>query len=109
MRLDLALIGKHPGLSRRKAREAIEKGQVTVDGRMVREPGTLLTSPRAAIEFDPNQKALPRVRAAIPLLYEDDSVLIVDKPAGLLSVPSGPGADRTRRRHSATCATTCPG
>jgi 23S rRNA pseudouridine1911/1915/1917 synthase len=92
MRLDVALIAKHPGLSRRKAREAIEKGQVTVDGRMVREPGTLLTSPRAAIDFDPNQKALPRVRAAIPLLYEDDSVLIVDKPAGLLSVPSGPGA-----------------
>ena len=101
MRLDLALIARHPGLSRRKAREAIEKGQVTVDGRMVREPGTLLAPAGAAIAFDRNRKALPRVRPTIPLLYEDDSVLIVDKPAGLLSVPSGPGADQeeTALRH----------
>jgi 23S rRNA pseudouridine1911/1915/1917 synthase len=93
VRLDVALIAQHPGLSRRKAREAIEKGQVTLDGRMVREPGILLATTNAVIGFDPNRKALPRVRAAIPILYEDDSVLIVDKPAGLLSVPSGPGAD----------------
>jgi 23S rRNA pseudouridine1911/1915/1917 synthase len=93
VRLDVALIAQHPGLSRRKAREAIEKGQVTVDGRMIREPGTLIRSPAAVIAFDPNRKALPRVRSAIPILYEDDSVLIVNKPAGLLSVPSGPGAD----------------
>jgi 23S rRNA pseudouridine1911/1915/1917 synthase len=93
VRLDVALIAQHPGLSRRKAREAIEKGQVTVDGRMVREPGTLLGPAKAVILFDPNRKALPRVRAAIPLLYEDESVLIVDKPAGLLSVPTGPGAE----------------
>ncbi len=93
MRLDLALIARHPGLSRRKAREAIEKGQVSVAGRMVREAGALVLATGAALTFDPNRKALPRVRAAIPLLYEDDSVLIVDKPAGLLSVPSGPGAD----------------
>jgi len=93
VRLDLALIARHPGLSRRKAREAIEKGQVDVAGRRVREAGTLVLATGAAITFDPNRKALPRVRAAIPVLYEDESVLIVDKPAGLLSVPSGPGAD----------------
>ena len=93
MRLDVALIAQHPGLSRRQAREAIEKGQVTVGGRMVREPGTLVTQPGATIGFDPNRKALPRVRPTIPLLYEDDSVLIVDKPAGLLSVPTDPGAE----------------
>jgi 23S rRNA pseudouridine1911/1915/1917 synthase len=100
VRLDVALIAQHPGLSRRQAREAIEKGQVTVAGRMVREAGTLLTG-TDVIAFDRNRKGLPRVRSAIPLLYEDDSVLIVDKPAGLLSVPTGPGADHeeTALRH----------
>jgi 23S rRNA pseudouridine1911/1915/1917 synthase len=93
VRLDVALIAQHPGLSRRQAREAIEKGQVTVDRRMVREPGTLVAQPGATIGFDRNRKALPRVRPTIPLLYEDDSVLIVDKPAGLLSVPTDPGAE----------------
>ena len=43
MRLDLALIRLHPELSRRKAREAIEKGQVDVDGRTVVEPGHAVT------------------------------------------------------------------
>jgi 23S rRNA pseudouridine1911/1915/1917 synthase len=92
VRLDLALIERHPGLSRRKAREAIEKGQVAVDGRMVREPGSLLST-SARVSWDPNKKALSRVRSALPILYEDDSVVVVDKPAGLLSVPSGPGAE----------------
>ncbi len=100
MRLDVALIAQHPGLSRRQARAAIEKGQVEVDGQRVREPGTLL-APGASVAFDPNRKALSRARPAIPLLFEDESVLVVDKPAGLLSVPSGPGADleETAFRH----------
>ena len=34
VRLDVALIALHPELSRRKAREVIEKGQVSVDGRL---------------------------------------------------------------------------
>jgi len=93
VRLDLALIERHPGLSRRKAREAIEKGQVSVDGRMVREPGSLVASKAALVQWDRDKKALPRVRPALPLLYEDDAVLVVDKPAGLLSVPTAPGAD----------------
>jgi 16S rRNA U516 pseudouridylate synthase RsuA-like enzyme len=79
-------------LSRRKAREVIEKGQVMVDGALVREPGTAVGD-QSSIDWDENRRALPRVRARIPLLYEDDTLLVVDKPAGLLSVPSGPGAE----------------
>lgn len=91
-RLDVALIARHAGMSRRKAREVIEKGQVEVDGRMLREPGVLV-SPEAKVVWDENRPALHRVRPRIPLLYEDDAFLVVDKPAGLLSVPSGPGAE----------------
>lgn len=92
MRLDLALIARHKELSRRKAREVIEKGQVSVDGATVREPGRLVPA-AAALAWDPHKKALPRARISIPLLYEDDSVLIVEKPAGLLTVPSAPGRE----------------
>jgi 23S rRNA pseudouridine1911/1915/1917 synthase len=90
-RLDVALIGRHPGLSRRKAREVIEKGQVSLEGRVVREPG-LAVAAGATLEWDPNRKALPRARLSLPILYRDDSVLIVDKPAGLLTVPTSPDA-----------------
>jgi 23S rRNA pseudouridine1911/1915/1917 synthase len=90
MRLDLLLIRRHPEMSRRKARDVIEKGQVSVGGRAVREPG-LEVEEGAAVSFDPNRKALPRVRCTLSVLHEDEHVLVVDKPAGLLTVPSGPG------------------
>jgi 23S rRNA pseudouridine1911/1915/1917 synthase len=92
MRLDLALIRHHPGLSRRRARAAIEKGQVTVDGTRVREAGHDVDS-AAEVVWDPNRPALPRARCSLPILHEDEHVLVVDKPAGLLTVPTGPGRE----------------
>ena len=91
VRLDLVLVRRHPGLSRRKAREVIEKGQVTLLGRVVREPGLGVTA-GAEPDWDPNRKAVPRARLGLPLLHQDEAVLIVDKPAGLLTVPSSPEA-----------------
>jgi 23S rRNA pseudouridine1911/1915/1917 synthase len=90
VRLDLLLVRQHPGLSRRKAREAVEKGQVTVDGERVREPGRNVGE-AAVLVFDRNRPALPRARCSLPILYQDEHVLVVDKPAGLLSVPAAPG------------------
>ena len=85
MRLDLALIRAHPSFSRRKARDVIEKGQVTVDGRLVREPGRDVDG-SSSIFFDPHRPALPRARCRLRILYEDEHLLVVDKPAGLLTV-----------------------
>ena len=86
-RLDLALSASHPGISRRKAREVIEKGQVAVDGVVVLEAGRSV-GPGAQIVWDPHRKALSRVRLSLARLYEDEHLLVVDKPAGLLSVPT---------------------
>jgi 23S rRNA pseudouridine1911/1915/1917 synthase len=89
MRLDLALIALHPELSRRKAREVIEKGQVTVGGAMVQEPGRLVRK-GDVVDWNPNRPARSRARISLPVLFRDDAILVVDKPAGLLAVPSGP-------------------
>lgn len=91
LRLDLALIRLHPELSRRKARDVIEKGQVTLDGRTILEAGHSV-EPGAALAWDPNRKARSRVRPSVPVLYEDEDLLVVDKPAGLLAVPTAPDA-----------------
>ncbi|HVO10571.1 MAG TPA: RluA family pseudouridine synthase [Vicinamibacteria bacterium] len=90
VRLDLLLIRHHPGLSRRRARDVIEKGQVSVDGERVREAGREVED-TATVVFDPNRRALPRARCTLPVLYQDEHVMVVDKPAGMLSVPSAPG------------------
>jgi 23S rRNA pseudouridine1911/1915/1917 synthase len=91
-RLDVALIRLHPELSRRKAREVIEKGQVDVDGRTVQEAGHPVEA-GSAVHFDPNRRAARRARLSLPILYGDAHLLVIDKPAGLLAVPTAPDAD----------------
>jgi 23S rRNA pseudouridine1911/1915/1917 synthase len=92
LRLDVVLIRSHPELSRRRAREVIEKGQVTVNGALVRQPG-LMVPENATLKWDPNRKALPRARASLPILWADEAMVVVDKPAGLLAVATAPEAE----------------
>lgn len=86
MRLDLAVAQKF-GLSRRVAREAVRSGRIDVDGVACDEPGQE-TAAGAALNFHRDRPVRRRVKTRLTVLYEDDDVLIVDKPAGLLSVPT---------------------
>jgi 23S rRNA pseudouridine1911/1915/1917 synthase len=86
MRLDLA-VSKTFGLSRRAAREAVRAGRVDVDGAAVDEPGRDVRED-ARVEFHGDRPQRRRVRTRLSVLYEDGDVLIVDKPAGLLTVPT---------------------
>ena len=54
-------------------------------------PGAPVTA-TSAIDFDPSRRALRHARLDLPRLYEDDDILIIDKPAGLLTIPSAPGS-----------------
>ncbi len=89
MRLDKRLREAHPDLSWRQVREAVEKGQVTVDGQVQRETG-LGVSLSASISLDRNRPAQSTVRADFVILHEDESILVLNKPAGLLSIPTSP-------------------
>jgi 23S rRNA pseudouridine1911/1915/1917 synthase len=91
MRLDKRLKEMHPELSWRQIREAVEKGQVTVDGRVHKDPG-LDVYPDAAIDLNINRPAQSRIRANFEILHEDDAIIVINKPAGLLSIPSSPEA-----------------
>lgn len=88
-RLDRRVRAAHPGLSWRQIRDAIEKGQVTADGRVERAPGAKVTR-TATVTLDLNRPARPRVRAPFDILHEDDHVLVIDKPAGVLTIPTSP-------------------
>ena len=90
-RLDKRLKAKRPELSWRQIREAIEKGQVTVDGRVEKDPGLDVFS-GAAIELNLNRPAQSRARASFDILHEDEHIIVLNKPAGLLSIPSSPEA-----------------
>ena len=91
MRLDKKLKAEHPELSWRQVREAVEKGQVTIDGRVEKDPG-LDVYADSAIELNRNRPAQSTARASFDILHEDDLIIVLNKPAGLLSIPSSPEA-----------------
>ena len=86
MRLDLAVSQKFE-LSRRAAREAVRSGRVDVAGKPCDEPGQEVP-PGAEVRFHADRPLRRHVKTRLIVLYEDDDLLIVDKPAGLLSVPT---------------------
>ena len=87
MRLDKAVRELHPDLSWRQIRESIEKGQVSVSGRAERDPGHDVAA-SSTITLDRNRPAQSRTKANFDILYEDDTIIVLNKPAGLLSIPS---------------------
>jgi 23S rRNA pseudouridine1911/1915/1917 synthase len=91
MRLDAAASQRF-GLSRRAARDAVRAGRIDVGGETADEPG-LDVPPDAALTHHPDRPPRHRVRTRLAVLYEDADVLVVDKPAGLLTVPT---AERER-------------
>jgi 23S rRNA pseudouridine1911/1915/1917 synthase len=86
VRLDLAVAQKF-SLSRRAAREAVRRGQVDVGGLTTQEPGVPV-GPDAEVTLHAGRPLRRAVRSRLAVLYEDADVLIVDKPAGLLTVPT---------------------
>ncbi len=91
MRLDKKLKAQHPDLSWRQIREAVEKGQVTIEGRAEKDPGFDVDAD-AAVELNRNRPAQSTARASFDILHEDDQIIVLNKPAGLLSIPSNPDA-----------------
>lgn len=86
IRLD-KLVSEKFGLSRRVAQEAILNGKVELAGSRCDQPGTMVL-PEAVVDYFPNRPKSRRVvNAGFTVLHEDRHVLIVDKPAGLLTVP----------------------
>jgi len=86
MRLDLA-VARRFDLSRRAAREAVRAGRIDVDGETRDAPGVEVAED-ARLEHFPDRPARRSVRTRLAVLHEDDDVIVVDKPAGLLTVPT---------------------
>ena len=86
MRLD-KLVSDRFGLSRRGAQEAIRRGQVDVAGQTCFEPGQDVGL-ETTVAYKPNRPRPETAARRIHVLYQDRQILIVDKPAGLLTQPT---------------------
>ncbi len=97
-RLDRALTDAMPTLSRERVKALISTGQVTgPDGKLMRDPskkavgGTLFTVeiPEPAPAHNEAQDI------ALNIAYEDEHLIVIDKPAGLVVHPAAGNLDGT--------------
>jgi 23S rRNA pseudouridine1911/1915/1917 synthase len=89
-RLDRVLARHVTELSRSRLKALIEAGAVTLDGHTIRDPNHRVNSGAAvAVDVPPPQPAKPAAEA-IPLrvIYEDDDIIVIDKPRNLVVHPA---------------------
>ena len=91
-RLDrfVAAAAQQPVLSRTRAQALIADGAVAIDGAPVREAKTKVRTGQAvAVAVPPPAPALPVAdNRPLTVLFEDDDLLVLDKPAGLVVHPA---------------------
>jgi 23S rRNA pseudouridine1911/1915/1917 synthase len=89
-RLDRVLAAGLPALSRTRLKALILEGAVTSSGRTILDPGYRVKSGDSlSVNVPPPEPAEPEGET-IPLtvLYEDDALIVIDKPAGLVVHPA---------------------
>lgn len=96
-RLDRMLAAHLADLSRTRLKHLVETGQVTLDGATITDPAmrvksgqTFVVTVPAAIEDRP----LPQARDLV-ILFEDEQLLVLDKPPGLVVHPAPGNLDHT--------------
>jgi 23S rRNA pseudouridine1911/1915/1917 synthase len=96
-RLDRVLAQHSPSLSRSRLKALILDGRVTIKGAAVRDPAyhvakgdTITIDVPAATPAEPAGEAI-----ALNITYEDDDIIVIDKPAGLVVHPAAGHATGT--------------
>jgi 23S rRNA pseudouridine1911/1915/1917 synthase len=99
-RLDRFLAAAQADLSRSRLQSLIREGRVEVNGHPARASLRLRPGDRVCVDLPP-PRTLALTPEAIPLaiVYQDDSLLIVNKPAGLVVHP-GAGVSRGTLVHA---------
>ena len=96
-RLDRALAAAVPTLSRERLKSLIRSGAVESAGKPVRDPATKVHGEEAFRLSVPEPSPAHNEAQDIPLtiIFEDDHLLVVDKPPGLVVHPAAGNLDGT--------------
>ena len=96
-RLDRALADALPTLSRERLKSLVKAGSLERDGQLVRDPALKVAGDEAFRLTVPVPTEPSAAAQDIPLaiVFEDDHLLVVDKPAGLVVHPAAGNLDGT--------------
>ena len=89
-RLDRVLAVRRPELSRSRLKALILAGSVTIGSAPIRDPAYHVTAgDTITIDVPEAVAAEPRAEAiALDIVYEDDDIIVIDKPRGLVVHPA---------------------
>src|SRR5262245_13698419 len=96
-RLDRVLAGRIATVSRSHLKSLILAGQVKIAARTIRDPAaTVKSGDVVTVTLPPPEPALPKGEM-IPLniVYEDEAIIVIDKPKGLVVHPAAGHASGT--------------
>ncbi len=96
MRLDQALAELFSDYSRARLQQWIRDGQVTVDAQQLRAKDKVLGGERVDVmaTLEDEVSSQPQ-RIPLEVLYEDEALLVINKPAGLVVHPAAGNPDGT--------------
>ena len=96
-RLDAFLAARLPELSRSRAASLVQEGRVTVNGRPVSKSCRISGGETLSVDLpeQPEDTALTAQDIPLDVVYEDDDVIVVNKPAGLVVHPAPGHPDGT--------------
>lgn len=88
-RIDSYISAQCPQLSRSHVQKLIDDGFVTVNGRASKSGYKLRVDDRITVEISEPEPIAPQPEdIPLSIIYEDDDVLVIDKPAGLTVHPA---------------------
>lgn len=89
-RLDVALVKGTSGLSRSQIQRLVSQGNISVDGVVSSKSATLLNGSETVVIRVPPPAPTALLAEDIPLdiVYEDNDLLVVDKPSGMVVHPA---------------------
>jgi 23S rRNA pseudouridine1911/1915/1917 synthase len=95
-RLDQALAEALPEFSRSRLKRFIDAGHLTVDGGIPRPRDIVAGGERIALDAPIEDAVVPLAQAiALAIAWEDDQVIVINKPAGLVVHPGAGNRDHT--------------
>ena len=88
LRLDNALVHLFPDYSRARLQKWIRNGELLVDGKVLRPRDTVFGGEQIDIHIVPTEEIqLEPEDIKLEIIYEDESILVIDKPAGIVVHP----------------------
>jgi 23S rRNA pseudouridine1911/1915/1917 synthase len=96
-RLDRVLAAQIAGLSRSRIKALILAGEVAIGGRTIRDPEHRVNAgDRVDLTLPPPVPAVPQPeRMPLNIVFEDDQIIVIDKPRGLVVHPAAGAASGT--------------